>query len=411
MSTRGDDYLFIKRDLRNVIENHKNKLLEKIEQIDKNRILNTNPDELADYFTTEFILEPPMLNETGIQVSQEDIKMDISNDYSRVIIDRGAPYFVNGTRFTYHIPFNGDANLFQYQATTRTMNPPLGKVVHSELHIAYEQTTLDPEKLKSQFDRDLQEIKRHLEWVISDVIPFNARLRDTVLGKINQRREKFMKDHNAVAELGFPIRRRDDAPNTFVAPAIRKRLPMPESKLTISKPLEPTLDSKNYENILEIIQNMAQVIERSPKAFRDMDEEDLRQHFLVQLNGQYEGQATGETFNYEGKTDILIRMNDKNIFIAECKFWNGPKSLSEAIDQVLGYSTWRDTKTAILVFNRAKNFSKVLAKISEVVKSHSNYARDLPIELESGFRAVIRHKDDPERELTLTILAFDVPSN
>ena len=41
---------------------------------------------------------------------------------------------------------------------------------------------------------------------------------------------------------------------------------------------------------------------------------DLRQHFLVQLNGQYEGQAVGETFNYEGKTDILIRSEGKKPF-------------------------------------------------------------------------------------------------
>jgi hypothetical protein len=42
-----------------------------------------------------------------------------------------------------------------------------------------------------------------------------------------------------------------------------------------------------------------------------MREEDLRQHFLVQLNGQYEGQATGETFNFQGKTDILIRAEEE----------------------------------------------------------------------------------------------------
>ena len=56
---------------------------------------------------------------------------------------------------------------------------------------------------------------------------------------------------------------------------------------------------------------MAQVMERSPSAFSTMDEESLRSHFLVQLNGHYEGQATGETFNYEGKTDILIRSEGK----------------------------------------------------------------------------------------------------
>jgi DNA-binding NtrC family response regulator len=70
-----------------------------------------------------------------------------------------------------------------------------------------------------------------------------------------------------------------------------------------------------YEHILQIIQSMGKVMERSPRAFVEMGEEDLRQHFLVQLNGQYAGRATGETFNYTGKTDILVRVKDKNIFI------------------------------------------------------------------------------------------------
>ena len=90
--------------------------------------------------------------------------------------------------------------------------------------------------------------------------------------------------------------------------------------------------------------NMVAVMERSPKAFRDMKEEDLRQHFLVQLNGQYEGQASGETFNFEGKTDILIRHEGKNIFIAECKFWRGPSTVADTLDQLLSYLSWRDTK-------------------------------------------------------------------
>ena len=39
-----------------------------------------------------------------------------------------------------------------------------------------------------------------------------------------------------------------------------------------------------------------------------------------------EGQATGETFNAAGKTDILLRIDGKNVFIGECKFWKGPKA-------------------------------------------------------------------------------------
>ena len=141
-----------------------------------------------------------------------------------------------------------------------------------------------------------------------------------------------------------------------------------------------------------------------------MEEEDIRNHFLVQLNGQYEGNATGETFNLTGKTDILIRVQDRNIFIAECKFWNGPKTLVKSIDQILDYTNWRDTKTAILLFNRNKNFSQILEAIPNTIESHPKFKRQQEYASETGFRFTLRHRDDENRELLLTILAFDVPN-
>jgi hypothetical protein len=101
----------------------------------------------------------------------------------------------------------------------------------------------------------------------------------------------------------------------------------------------------------------------SPHAFFDVGEEVLRFHFLVQPNGVFEGQATGETFNFQGKTDILIRADGKSIFIAECKFWKGENSFIETIDQLLSYLSWRDTKATVVVFNRNADFSGVFAKI------------------------------------------------
>ncbi len=98
---------------------------------------------------------------------------------------------------------------------------------------------------------------------------------------------------------------------------------MPAATAGAFKP-EPVLEEAEYQHILEVIDNMVKVMERSPKAFHDIDEEALRTHFLVQLNGHYEGQATGETFNYQGKTDILIRSGDRNIFIGECKILERP---------------------------------------------------------------------------------------
>ena len=114
-------------------------------------------------------------------------------------------------------------------------------------------------------------------------------------------------------------------------------LPLQHTATLISS-VDWGLDTGEYEYILSVLSNMVAVMERSPRAFKDMNEEDLRTHFIVQLNGHYEGQATGKTFNYQGKTDILIRADGRNIFVGECKFWTGPSGLTEALDQLLGYT-------------------------------------------------------------------------
>jgi hypothetical protein len=150
------------------------------------------------------------------------------------------------------------------------------------------------------------------------------------------------------------------------------------------------------------------VTERSPKAFVKMNEEDLRQHFLVQLNGHFEGQATGETFNFEGKTDTLIRANEKNKFIAECMYWGGEKSLLKKIDQLLGHTSWRDTKTAILVFNRNVDFGSADSQISETARKHKDFKRQLDYKPGTGFRFVFHQSNDKNREPILTVLAFDI---
>ena len=83
----------------------------------------------------------------------------------------------------------------------------------------------------------------------------------------------------------------------------------------------------------------------NPASFAKLEEEAIRDHFLLQLNGHYEGGATGKTFNRSGKADILIRIADRNTFHRRVQVLGiGQKQFSEAIDQLLGYLTWRDCK-------------------------------------------------------------------
>lgn len=87
-----------------------------------------------------------------------------------------------------------------------------------------------------------------------------------------------------------------------------------------------------------------------------MQEEDLRNTLLAMLNATYKGNATGETFRRKGKTDICIEMENRAAFVAECKIWKGAKALTNAVRQLNGYLTWRDCKTALIVFVRQKDY-------------------------------------------------------
>ena len=269
---------------------------------------------------------------------------------------------------------------------------------------------MEPQQVRAEIDRRLGETTKYLEWLRGNASEFNEKIRQLASERINWRRQKVLSDQSLVANLGFPLKERTDAPRTYTAPNVQRRITptMPPASTAPYEP-EPTLINDDYEHILSVMTNMALVMERSPSAFTEMDEEALRSHFLVQLNGHYPGQATGETFNYEGKTDILIRANGKNIFIAECKYWDGAKKFIKTIDQLLGYVSWRDTKTAIIIFNRNRNFSQVLGAIPGSVRAHPNFKKDVDDNGEGRSRYVFAHRDDRNRELILTVMAFDVP--
>jgi hypothetical protein len=75
--------------------------------------------------------------------------------------------------------------------------------------------------------------------------------------------------------------------------------------------------------------------------------------------------------------NLVFRKDGKNVFIAECKSWKGEKAFGETLDQLLSYLSWRDTKTAVVLFNRNADFSTVLGKIAEIAPRHANFKRDL----------------------------------
>lgn len=208
------------------------------------------------------------------------------------------------------------------------------------------------------------------------------------------------------ANLPFAVTRRADAPPRVVAPpVVAVEREVPSSGLIPAA--QPAL-GKYFDEILAVLGSALRAIERTPGRYRDWAEEELRDSLLVMLNAQFQGVAHGEAFNASGKTDVLIRAGDENLFIGECKIWGGAMEFGRAIDQLLGYSTWRDSRLALIVFVRAKNVMEIVQKAREALETRPEFEHWLAGA--QGSKAHIRWRDDRGRTATLAFLACHLPS-
>jgi hypothetical protein len=84
-----------------------------------------------------------------------------------------------------------------------------------------------------------------------------------------------------------------DSAKTYIADAIVRRPSpvLPSTPENRPMPLEPVLADQVFEHILWVIRDLGQNMERSPRAYDGMGEEDLRQTILATPNTHYRGQT------------------------------------------------------------------------------------------------------------------------
>lgn len=402
------DYLFYSGELRDFFETKYSYIERKINSEKKEYILNVDEEEYISHIEEIYKLEYPVLLLEDIYIDEpSEIDIDVSHNQN---------YWgttIKGSLIKAHIPFSGSKELFKYTPSTRTYNPPHGILVSNELILELKINHNDNPEIENKIDKFVSDVNRYLDWVKKDVITYNNLLQKKVRSIFDKRKEQFRKESSLTQGVRFPIKKRNDLPKSYSVPTLKKKIisSKPNIQKSNTDPY-PKLSDTDFKSILSIISNMALVMEKSPKTFTKLQEEEIRDHFLMHLNGHFEGNATGETFNYGGKTDILIKSEGKNIFIAECKIWKGESVLTETIDQILKYTSWRDTKTAIILFNKNKSLSKVLSQIPDICENHNSFI-EFPsvnyLEGETITNVTFRHTNDNQRKINTCIMVFDIP--
>lgn len=390
------ELLFSANHLDRVLDAQREKCAEAISKIDPDRVLSTPVEDLADEMYDTFVVNPIVLHhDQRTTPGVRDIKIAVQG-YDRII-------HVDGSRVEVHVPFDGDPPLFQLRPNQFSLNPPRAEVRGKVLVAAYEsRSPLDGDGARASIEQQITDVQNWLDWQRASIGPFNSALRNEIEAAIERRRQKVLGDRQVEAFLDVPIQKRPDAaPTIATGPRRRPRATTTQGTTSPFVP-EPALDEKTFGEILEVIRNTTTMMERLPETTRDMGEESLRDHLLIGLNSQF-GPATGESFSGKGKTDIYIPVDSRagTVFIAECKIWRGQAGIRKAVDQLLGYLTWRDTKAALIVFQRDGSPDAVNEKLLAAIRDHPAYKRDRG---EDGLVFTLAASTDAAREIHVAVV-------
>jgi hypothetical protein len=313
--------------------------------------------------------------------------------------------------------FTGDRQLLHYRPSTSvaftSMDAEIGDGTLTVVTTLSAAPGTTDEAARRAFVGEMDKIKRNAKYGATDVAAFNDRLEHRLRSAVTSRKTLLQARRDLAGALGFPLSKRTDAP----APVPMKRKIIGTSRTSTSpserKPYqdEPALTQAQYEDAINVVGSTLLAMERTPSVASGKPEEELRDQILVQLNGTFEGNATGETFIQSGKTDILLRVDDRHVFVAECKWWSGAKALGDAIDQLLSYLPWRDEKAALVIFIDRKDASSAFDKAEQAVRHHAAYKRAgvASADLTKRRDFVLGHPGDLAREIQLALLFAVLP--
>lgn len=408
MYPRANTTLFVKASLYEVLEAHIKQAQQKVDEIPREKFL-ASPDELIfEHIWEELFVHALVLNEDSMTMNHEEIQTEIQSFLREGLIK------VPGIKVTVSIPYTGDSNLWSMAPSSTSSVFPHGNVRRSRgdndgiLEIVIEQSSSEPqEKIKGELDRNLKLLREYIANQKLNIDMANTKLEPLIRKAISERREKLGKHDEIVKMLGIPLERKEGVPSLKPI-VLEKKIIKPLS----SAPKEVTeygISDADYEHILAVIRHEGATFESTPETYKSMGETGLRNILLAHLNGHYKGGATGETFRGKGKTDIRIEFENRAAFVAECKIWRGSKELVDAVEQMLGYLTWRDSRCALVVFNKENaGFTEIQNKIPGLIKGLKNFQRDISNQPSGEWRYVVKSSDDESKHITMQVFIFNL---
>ncbi|MEM6815633.1 MAG: hypothetical protein AAF600_14820 [Bacteroidota bacterium] len=391
------DYLQLENDLPRRIK-------ESIEEKSKEYILNVSDKDYTQYLFNKFKYDPLIIHENSLSYGVPEKTQ--SNSYF----------------FTITYQYEGTKDLFTIIPPERTISTRGVIAIQLGLRdnivgFSFTMDKKDPVEFKRLLNQGFKEAFKNVPKVNEFAKNWNEKLSVLINKEFERVKEEYILENEFFREIEVPVN--EDTANIFEVPTIEKiEVPVIIEKEGFNA--YPTMRKQMYEDVLKVIYNAGKSMERKPSLYKHFDkksgefifkkEEDLRDLFLFLLETRYKGTtATGETFNYSGKTDIILKYSEDgtNLFVAECKNWTGPSDFHGAINQLFDrYLTVRDSKVALVIFVQNKDFNNILEVVKNETPKHNYFKKFLGNRADSSFSNIFTFDDNPGHEVYFEVMLF-----
>ncbi|MBS1624686.1 MAG: hypothetical protein JST83_11740 [Bacteroidetes bacterium] len=378
-----------------------------VDEAEETYILNVDQTTYVEFLANNNIIGLPEIftNEVTSDIYEDNVPAEyFPNSYD---VQLGKSYKHEIIQF--FIPCSGNTDMLIY--IPNSMFPYSGAFYKEGSNLIMELVSFnkDAKSIKQRYDNEASSLHSFYTALRKDIEDYNFSLLQKISSQFTHRKQKILAKLNLLDSIGIPLRSKKNTPSTFAIPKpqLRERIVLKPVVYEKGFKPEPTLGDDDYRKILKLINDVGKNFERMPSLYEGKKEENLRDHILMTLDPNFElGSASGETFNKSGKTDIQLRYDSSVVFIGECKFWKGEKAYRETIDQLLGYLTWRDTKSTIIIFVTQKDFTTILHKIKDETAEHSNYLGFDSMTDENWFNFRIHLNGDKNRVVKMAVQLY-----
>jgi hypothetical protein len=348
------------------------------------QILGSEIDDLANFYCQKYALIP-------LAFDSADLSYEMKKEVRRVPAHQRDEFYRHegDLDFEYEsavvsIPIQSNPNLDWLKKLSGPVHHMDGfdkRVVYGPNEISFSFDVKwygghsSEDSIANEINTKSQRLIESLNQKNSSIESGNALLLKTIKDVIAKRKEKLVSDkeklNTLTQKIKIPLKQKPSPSATKIHVDVKKfvHLVKPTPKL----PEEYTLEESILKDILGFVDNQCRTFERTPGAYKQLGEEQLRDVILSALNGIFEGNATGETFVKKGKTDIHLKIEKGEILIFECKNWGGEKIYLDTIDQLMGYVTWRQNYGVVIMFSKNRDFSKILTQIPDIIQKHTQY--------------------------------------